>query len=238
MPKDNGRFIAHGLRVLEYLRDSGASPAVAEQADELLETFERTRGQISGFLGSRMVASTRRRHSKQLAYLLRHDSSVLRDQGGWVSMDEAAERLSISVPELVGIASHPDEKRFQVNGESVRARYGHSVAVEMDYAVAHSRALIFHGTSMEAAEAILAPDGGIRNMGRRWVHLATDAGDAYAAALRKGSPLVLCVSASGLDPLWSASEATVLASFVPRERTRVAPISFIWEAIPRSGERA
>lgn len=233
MPKDNGRYVEHGLEVLTCLRRSAESAMVAEQANDVLDSFARTRGQISSFFGSRMVASTRRRMSKQLAYLLRHDGSVSRDPGGWVAMGETANRLGITVAQLVEIASHPDEKRFQVNGESVRARYGHSVAVEMDYPAARSAQILFHGTSMEAASAILAPRGGIRNMGRQWVHLARDAADAYASALRKGDPLVLCALSEGLDPLWNASDATVLASFVPRGRTRVAPISFIWEAIPR-----
>lgn len=234
MPRDNGRYVTHGLGVLECLRESASTTVVREQADEVLSTFLRTRGSIESFVkGTEMTPAQRRRLSKRLAYLLRHSTTIARDLGGWVPIAEVSEGLAVSTATVVEVACHVDERRFEVSGESIRARYGHSLPADLEYqAYKLTNPLLYHGTSITAAEQILWPTGGIKRMERQWVHLATEFPDAYVAALRKGEPVVLAVIATGLAKLWSATESTVLTPYVPPDRTRVAPVSLTWAMLP------
>lgn len=239
MPRDDGLYVRHGLAVLKHLRTHAASPTLAEQADEVLNTFLRTRGSVESFSHfAGMAPPERRRLSKRMAYLLRHSTSMIRDTGGWVALSEFSKRMGVPASVIVEVACHVDEGRFEVTGDWVRARYGHSVPVEMAYQPAKLKSsILFHGTSASAAREILAPSGGIRRMQRLWVHLTPEVADAYAAATRKGDPIVLGVVADGLGVLWSASESTILTPYVPPTRTRVVPISYMWEQVPRSAQR-
>lgn len=238
MPRDDGRYVRHGLGVLEHLRINATSPTLAEQSDEVLNTFLRTRGSVESFSRfAGMAPAERRRLSKRMAYLLRHSTSVVRDTGGWVALSEFAKRMEVPTAAIVEVACHVDEGRFEVTGDWVRARYGHSVPVEMEYQPAKLKSpLLFHGTSASAVKEILAQSGGIRRMQRRWVHLTPEVADAYAAAERKGDPIVLGVVAEGLGVLWSASESTILTPYVPPGLARVVPISFMWEQVPRCAQ--
>ena len=148
-----------------------------------------------------------------------------------MSLNFAAGHIDESVATVVSVATHPDERRFEISGGSIRALYGHSVPVEMESRRAVADSLLFHGTSMEAAAHILGAAGGIRRKTRQWVHLASEADDAYSAALRKGRPVVLVVASVGLSGLMSSTRSTVLAPYVPPDRVRLAPISAIWSSV-------
>lgn len=233
MPRDGGRFVRHGIRVLESLREVAGTASTRAAAEDILTTFTRTRGAPANFFSTTMTDRVRQRHSKRLAYLLRHHANVLRDAGGWVSIDAASEMMSIPPSLTVEVASHPDERRFEVKADAIRARYGHSVPVNIEYRdLARGRDLLYHGTSTAAAASILCDDGGLLRMERQWVHLTTGTEDAFVAALRKGEPVVLVVLASGLAQLRAASDTTVLTPSVPPHLVRVAPVSFIWDAVP------
>jgi len=233
MPRDGGRFVQHGIRVLQSLREMAGTTSTRAAAEEILAIFTRTRGAPESFFSATMPDRVRQRYSKRLAYLLRHDASVQRDAGGWVSIDAASTLMSIPPSLTVEVASHPDERRFEVRADAIRARYGHSVPVNIEHRdLARGRELLYHGTSTAAASSILRDDGGLLRMGRQWVHLTTGTEDAFAAALRKGEPVVLVVLANGLAQLSAASDTTVLTPYVPPHLVRVAPVSFIWDAVP------
>jgi len=236
MPRDGGRYVAHGIAILSRLADDAGTEGIQELARRALDTFAQSRGGDSVFESRPLTNAKRRRLSKQLAYLLRHSLTQERDARGWVDMAMVAQHIGESVATVFEVATHPDERRFQVNAGAIRALYGHSVQVDIDQKPVRSPgACLYHGTSMDAVDQILLPSGGIRRQSREWVHLAVNPEDAYPAALRKGRPVILAVVTTGLDGLWSASEATVLTHYVPRERVRVAPIASIWESVPDLG---
>lgn len=232
MPRDGGRYVRHGLATLKTLEGRSGSELLRDLAARVLDAYAANRGGTSEFGSRTLGPAERRRLSKRLAFLLRHSETADRDPNGWVDLTSAAAHLGISVATLVEAATHPDERRFQVSAGSVRALYGHSVAVELDFrSPPVSDRSLFHGTSMENAADIVIPSGGLRRISRQWVHLTTSASDAYEAATRKGHPVVLAIAARGLTDLMSATQTTVLVRFVPAQRVRLAPIGAIWESI-------
>jgi len=65
--------------------------------------------------------------SKKLSYLLRHDTNVRRDDGGWVSLNEIRDgRIKRHLVELVD-TSEKNRFEFESANNRIRARQGHSV---------------------------------------------------------------------------------------------------------------
>ncbi|RYE21227.1 MAG: RNA 2'-phosphotransferase [Sphingobacteriaceae bacterium] len=65
--------------------------------------------------------------SKKLSYILRHDTDVLRDEGGWVRVEYIKDKDIIQ--SLDEIVSTSEKNRFEYDKYSgrIRARQGHSV---------------------------------------------------------------------------------------------------------------
>lgn len=122
-----------------------------------------------------------RRHSKKLSWLLRHgaaEEGVAMDPAGWVAIDAVLEALAIDRATLDRVVAENDKQRLQLDGERVRASQGHSRAlpVTLDALEASWRRYegagpVWHGTNLEAAEAI-AQTGAIEPGERTHVHLA------------------------------------------------------------------
>lgn len=238
MPQDGGRCIKHGLSVLSWIQAHGTERTLRSSAAQIIEAYSHSRGDVS-FDSRRVSEAERRRLSRRLAYLLRHAPIEDRDPAGWMNLGVAASHIGESVATVVEIATHRDERRYQVSGGAVRALYGHSVAVVDGSRRQSTDTLLFHGTSLDSVRQILSTtDGGLRRMSRQWVHLASNSDDAYSAALRKEHPVVLAVVSKGLAGLWSSTKSTVLGPYVPHDRVRLAPVSIIWPSVsaiyPRS----
>ncbi|WIB13473.1 RNA 2'-phosphotransferase [Curtobacterium sp. MCPF17_052] len=75
------------------------------------------------------------RTSKSIAFHLRHDELLVRDAGGWVLLEDLQQRLAprLRVDVLAAVATDKDERRFEIRGGKIRAKYGHSIAAELDY---------------------------------------------------------------------------------------------------------
>ena len=63
-----------------------------------------------------------------------------------------------------------DKRRHEVVGDRIRALYGHSLPGKLRRETAKPPAMLFHGTSPEAAEKILRE--GLKPMRRQYVHLS------------------------------------------------------------------
>ena len=85
---------------------------------------------------------------------------------------------------------------FDDTGTRIRASRGHTVAVELDLALATPPDVLFHGTHGRVLDAIRHE--GPRPMGRHHVHLSVDPDTARQVGGRRGRPVVLRVDASGL----------------------------------------
>jgi putative RNA 2'-phosphotransferase len=153
-----------------------------------------------------MERRVRKRLSKALALVLRHKADrhgiTVEPGTGWADVDEVLTALKKKSGRrflrrhLVDAAiAGPDGKvRFQVDGNRIRALYGHS-QVEVSYPAETPPERLYHGTSPAAAEVILAE--GIKGMARQYVHLAAKPDYARQVGGRHSPiPVVLVVQAA------------------------------------------
>lgn len=142
------------------------------------------------------------RFSRWMSYVLRHNPArygLAPDRHGYVDFDEffriATRRYpQVSTERLRELIETGGAGRFEVAGNRLRARYGHSIAVEPSGEPVEPPPQLYHGARAEDAEAI-ARDG-LQPIDRRMVHLSDTVEDAIAVARRKASePVVFCVLA-------------------------------------------
>ncbi|TYP86607.1 RNA 2'-phosphotransferase [Blastococcus xanthinilyticus] len=139
------------------------------------------------------------RTSKRLSFVLRHrpDSIGLAlDVAGWADVHELLAALGLTREQLERVVAANDKRRFELDGDRIRASQGHSVAVDLGYAPEHPPAELFHGTVERFLPAILAE--GLRPGRRHAVHLSPDAATARTVGARRGRPVVLRVAAARL----------------------------------------
>lgn len=168
--------------------------------------------------------------SKEVSYALRHhpeEFGLTLDERGFADMDSLLAALNGKEPsrgvtreDLEAIIDQSEKKRHEIVGNRIRAIYGHSVAQRIKEGAAEPPAILYHGTSPEAAKTILTE--GIKPMGRQYVHLSTDPETANSVGSRRAKkPVLLAIDAAtahrsgvafyrGNDKVW-------LADFVPAE---------------------
>jgi putative RNA 2'-phosphotransferase len=92
-------------------------------------------------------------------------------------------------------ASQLSASRFEITGNRIRARYGHSLAQSVQYEPAEPPPTLFHGTTAETAPLILKE--GLAVTKKRLVHLSTDLASARLVALRRTpTPQILAIDAA------------------------------------------
>ena len=171
--------------------------------------------------------------SKFLALILRHQPERVAlplDEEGWTSFSEVMEIVKglpnfrwanrADVLQVVEGKGGDDKRRFEVQGNRIRARYGHSFAQPIVYEPCTPPPILYHGTSPDALESIRRE--GLRPMERQYVHLSPDTETAIRVGARHDSqPVVLTVRAAkaraaGVE-FYQADEAVYLAKQVPPE---------------------
>jgi putative RNA 2'-phosphotransferase len=140
------------------------------------------------------------RLSKRMSRALRHDPARLGlalDPGGWVAVDDLLRGLGagVSRADVEDVVHGGDKRRFELDGDRIRARYGHSVEGRVELPVADPPAVLFHGTGPASAPAIERE--GLAPMGRRFVHLSSTEDTARRVGARHGGrPVVFTVDAA------------------------------------------
>jgi putative RNA 2'-phosphotransferase len=142
--------------------------------------------------------------SRFLAYVLRHHPQtvgITLDEGGWVEVPTllaalAAHGRPMDRALLARLVAGTDKRRFQLDGDRIRAAQGHSVPVDLGLEPVTPPAVLYHGTVARFLPAIRAE--GLRPGRRRHVHLSTDAQTAATVGARRGPPVVLTVDAAGM----------------------------------------
>ena len=169
------------------------------------------------------------RLSKTMSHALRHAPEVYDltlDPEGWVYADDLLAALrskrqawaSLTLDDIRGMMAQSDKERYEIRGEYIRARYGHSVDGKLAYTPAEPPAILYHGTAARNVAPIC--DEGLRPMNRQFVHLSPDRVTAQQVGQRKGGETVLLiVDAStayrdGID-FYEGNESTWLADRVP-----------------------
>lgn len=100
-------------------------------------------------------------------------------QPGWGWVDEAKIRA---------LATR-DPRRYELDGDRIRARYGHSIAIEAPGVPVVPPEWLYHGTAPDTLDLIRAQ--GLMPQNRQFVHLSTSRQDALAVGSRHAPEAVV-----------------------------------------------
>jgi putative RNA 2'-phosphotransferase len=156
---------------------------------------------------------------------LRHfprDLGLEMDSNGWVDLtklgDVVKSRHRWAGKELVValVMSDPKE-RYEISGDRVRARYGHSVDVQLDHP-ANTYSFLYYGASEEEADRIL--EIGLKAASQKYVHLSTTPEKAWhVATFRTGNPRVIQAEAAAAQgegvKMMIVNEDIVISETIP-----------------------
>lgn len=140
-------------------------------------------------------SSNKTKDSHDLSYLLRHDKTCKLETGGWRSVENLVHEHGFTFEQLCDLVANDSKNRFEFNDDKtkIRALYGHSVPVEMNYACCTPPEILYHGTSMNADAAIA--EIGLKPRSRNYVHLTSDNNVALETGARHGTPIAIHVKA-------------------------------------------
>lgn len=138
---------------------------------------------------SKSMSKALRHNPERLGITLAPDGSVelsvlvdaLNRRGGWPRQ--------VTEDDVMHVVEHGTKERFAVEGGRIRARYGHSIPLRVEYRKADPPAVLYHGTSQRFLDAILKE--GLLPMGRQVVHLSADVETARMVGSRHGGHTVI-----------------------------------------------
>ena len=143
------------------------------------------------------------RISKFLSLVLRHKPERIGlslDRDGWAKVDELflkANQAGVSLNKdlLQLVVDNNDKQRFSFSQDRqrIRANYGHSIPVDLDFAPSKPPGFLFHGTATRIVESIKRQ--GLVPRKRNHVHLSPDRQTATMVGQRHGKPIVLTIQA-------------------------------------------
>lgn len=139
-----------------------------------------------------------------MSYALRHapwEYELEMDEGGWVSIIQLLHSLQeeqkwsdVKAENIYYVAKTSDKGRFEIADSKIRALYGHSIPLRIIKAPGEPPQLLYHGTSRQEADAIMA--NGLEPRGRQYVHMAVDPKMALQVGKRRDNkPVLLTIKA-------------------------------------------
>ena len=140
---------------------------------------------------------------KQLSWLLRHDSHSyvkgLIDEHGWRSVDEIIKNYHYTQELLNEIVETNNKKRYEYNEDKtkIRARQGHSIAVDVELKETVPPKYLYHGTCTRFIDSILKE--GLKPQTRLYVHLSPDTETATNVGLRHGKLVMLRIDSGMMN---------------------------------------
>lgn len=168
------------------------------------------------------------RLSRKISYILRHapwEYELEPDQEGWVALEHLLEGLrrepefaQVSRTDIDRMIANSSKVRHQLEGDRIRAIYGHSIPGKVSRQAAAPPAELFHGTIGKYVQAIKAE--GLRPMSRQYVHLSCVPEVAQTVAKRKGEDVVIlkikaaAACKSGIK-FYQGDERVWLADLIP-----------------------
>jgi len=160
--------------------------------------------------------------------LLRHFPQKFKlemDKNGWVSFDALTRVVSRKYKWankwIVKALVYSDEKkRYEIKNDKIRARYGHSVKVELSDLPEAQEKVLYYGTGEEEAERIL--EIGMKPVNQTFVHLSTTIEKSEEVArLRTDNPIILKIDAERAKKagirIIKANDYIALAEEIPPE---------------------
>ncbi len=162
---------------------------------------------------------------------LRHfpdDLGLAMNQHGWVDVDVLCDAMKTrykwsNKEKLFSIIESDEKGRYEIQGRKIRARYGHSVEVDLDFPE-NTFPELYYGASREEVDILL--EKGIRPMKQRYVHLSTSAEKALeVASIHSDDPVLIIIDATGAQnegvTMLSATETIVLSEEIPPQYLRL-----------------
>lgn len=173
---------------------------------------------------SKTMSKALRHRPERLGITLAPDGSVaidtlleaLNQRGGWPRR--------ITEADIMQVVEHGTKQRFAVEKRRIRARYGHSIALDEAYVAATPPTVLYHGTSQRFLDSIMAE--GLLPMDRQVVHLSTDMETAQAVGRRHGGHTVILQvdaerAASDGITFYRGNDDTWLADAIPAAYLRL-----------------
>lgn len=167
---------------------------------------------------SKAISKALRHRPERIGLTLAEDGSVevaelvraLNRYGGWPR--------ALTEQDVMQVVEQGTKNRFAMEGGRIRARYGHSIPLRVEYRPAEPPAVLYHGTSEASLSTIL--EEGLLPMGRQVVHLSTDVVTAKQVGSRHGGRVVIlrvdALRAARDDiPFYQGNENTWLAERIP-----------------------
>lgn len=141
--------------------------------------------------------------SKLLSLMLRHEPEKFHltlDEHGFAPLADVLSAVQrrigsyVTEEQIREVVKNSDKQRFEIEGENIRARYGHSVEGKVEHEPVEPPEILYHGTSPNALAAIR--QDGLRSMKRQYVHLSIEPQQARMVGLRHHPrPVILRVKA-------------------------------------------
>lgn len=169
--------------------------------------------------------------SRTVSHALRHEPGaygLTLDAQGWVDIadllralqERNAQWAALSEADLSEMVRSSAKIRHEIEGDRIRALYGHSTPEPLAREPNHPPSFLFHGTSPVAAEEIRVQ--GLKPMSRQKVHLSVDEETALQVGRRKSpSPVILRIAAEQASQngvqFFQGNDSVWLADSVPAE---------------------
>ena len=124
------------------------------------------------------------------------------DDGGWTDVRALLDGLrnhntgwrGLTAADLAEVTAESPKRRYEMQGDRIRALYGHSIPGKLLKTPAAPPEMLYHGTVDSVLGAIRK--SGLRPMSRQYVHFSVDRGMASQVAGRKrGQVVILAVRA-------------------------------------------
>ncbi len=144
----------------------------------------------------------RERLSKLLSLILRHKPeqfSITLDERGYGRIDDIVEAArenfdDLTRDEILQIATGAEKRRFEVEEDLIRARYGHSFPIDLGLPPVDPPEFLYFATVPERASVIT--NGGLQPSDRQYVHLSLSEDIAEQVARNQtDSPVVFRIKA-------------------------------------------
>ncbi|MCK4385272.1 MAG: RNA 2'-phosphotransferase [candidate division Zixibacteria bacterium] len=162
-----------------------------------------------------------------MSFVLRHkpeNFGLKLDPFGFVNTEDLLLMLqnrygNVRLSDIERVVKNCPKGRFEIRGEKIRARYGHSIEVKLDTPPSEPPEYLYHGTSPAMKNTILG--AGLKSMKRRYVHLSKSKEEAFQVGGRKSkNPMVFTIKAK--EALKNGIKfydmgIVVLTEFVPGE---------------------
>ncbi len=141
--------------------------------------------------------------SKLMSKILRHtphEFGLSLDHHGYCRIEDLLQAIrsekrwiSVEQEDIKLVVNNCDKQRYEIMGEHIRAKYGHS-SERLNYKALKPPEVLYHGTNSKAADRIFAE--GIKPMGRKYVHLSEKLDFAIIAGKRRGELVIIQIDTS------------------------------------------